>query len=276
MVPNCRKECKAIHLRSGKVAGSETKVHEELLEQEAPEEAKDKEEHIPPKHSENRFPVTLDTHPALPKAPEYKAKMPSPQRLQKETKDNQFSKFLVVFRKLEINIPFANALNQMPLYVKFIKDLLSAKKAFKGDEIVVLTKECSALIQSMLPKKMSDPRSFRISCTIGNITFDKALCDLGSSINLMPLSVMKKQGIQEAQATRITLQMADKSLRQVYGLVENVLVKAGELFLLIDFVILDRGEDTDESIILGRSFLATGRALVDVERGELMLRLHED
>ncbi|XP_057758244.1 uncharacterized protein LOC130978569 [Arachis stenosperma] len=113
----------------------------------------------------------------------------------------------------------------------FMKSLLSEKKAFKGDETIVLTKEYSPLIQKKLTKKMPDPENFLIPCTIGNITFEKVLCDLGSSINLMPLSVMKKLGIQEAQATRITLQMADKFLKQAYGLVENVLVKVEELFL---------------------------------------------
>ncbi|XP_020966727.1 uncharacterized protein LOC110266421 [Arachis ipaensis] len=115
----------------------------------------------------------------------------------------------------------------MPPYVALMKNLLSEKKALKGDKIVVLTKECSALIQSKLSKKMPDPESFWILCTIGNITFDKALCDLGSSINMMLLSVMKKLKIQEAQPTRIALEMADKSLRQAYGLVENVMVKVG-------------------------------------------------
>ncbi|XP_016168470.1 uncharacterized protein LOC107611015 [Arachis ipaensis] len=131
----------------------------------------------------------------------------------------------------------------------FIKSILSEKKALKGDETVVLTKEYSALIQRKLPKKMSDPGSFLIFYNIETVTFEKALCDLGSSINLIPLSILKKLGIQEAQATMISLQMADKSLRQAYGLVENVLLKVGELFLLADFVILDTGEDTDDSII---------------------------
>ncbi|KAL4349902.1 hypothetical protein AHAS_Ahas10G0088400 [Arachis hypogaea] len=177
---------------------------------------------------------------------------------------------------LLINISFAKVLEKMPPYVAFMKNILSEKKALKGDETVVLTKECSALIQRKLPKKMLDPRSFLIPYTIGTITFEKVLCDLDSSINLMPLFVMKKLEIQEAQTIRISLQMADKSQRQAYGLVENLLVKVGELFLLTDFLILDMGEDTDDSIILGRPFLATGRSIIDVERGELMLRLHED
>ncbi|KAL4275584.1 hypothetical protein AHAS_Ahas20G0121800 [Arachis hypogaea] len=92
----------------------------------------------------------------------------------------------------------------------------------------------------------------------------------------MPLSVMKKLQIQEVQPTKIALQMADKSMKPAYGLVENILVKVGKFFLPADFVILDTGEDENASIILGRLFLATGRALIDVEVGELVLRVHNE
>ncbi|XP_072075050.1 uncharacterized protein [Arachis hypogaea] len=275
-VVNPGEDCKAIQLRSGKVAGSETKANEELVKKEAPDEKKEEVEHAPPKRADNPFPDSLDTYPTLPKAPEYKPKMPYPQRLQKETKDKQFPKFLEIFRKLQINIPFAKVLEQMPIYVKFMKELLSKKKRLKGDETVVLTKECSAVIQNNLPRKMPDPGSFQIPCTIGSTTFEKALCDLGASIILMPLSVMKKLQIQEAQLTKIALQMADKSMKPAYGLVENILVKVGKFFLPADFVILDTGEDENASIILGRPFLATERALIDVEVGELVLRVHNE
>ncbi|XP_016173388.1 uncharacterized protein LOC107615883 [Arachis ipaensis] len=123
----------------------------------------------------------------------------------------------------------------------FMKSILFEKKTLKRDETVVLTKECNELIQRKLPKKMPDPGSFLIPYIIGNVMFEKALCDLGSSINLMPLSVMKKLGIQEAHLTRIALEMADKYRKQAYRLVENVLVQVGELFLLANFLILDMG-----------------------------------
>ncbi|KAL4337500.1 hypothetical protein AHAS_Ahas12G0116400 [Arachis hypogaea] len=141
-----KEDCKVIQLKSGKVAGSETKVNGELVEKEVPEEKKEDVEHVPPKRADNPFPDSLDTYPTLPKAPEYKPKMTYPQRLQKETKDKQFSKFLEVFRKLQINIPFAEVLEQIPLYAKFMKELLSKKKPLKGDETVVMTKECNAII----------------------------------------------------------------------------------------------------------------------------------
>ncbi|XP_016168490.1 uncharacterized protein LOC107611037 [Arachis ipaensis] len=157
-----------------------------------------------------------------------------------------------------------------------LKNAISEKKALMGDETVVLTKESSALVQKKLPPKMPDFKSFLIPCTIGTITFEKALCDLSSSINLMPLSMMRKLGIQEVQPTRISLEMVDKSLKRAYSMVEIVLVKVKNLYLPANFVRLDTGEDKDNSIILGRPFLAILKALIDVEKGELILRLWED
>ncbi|QHN82442.1 Retrotransposon gag protein [Arachis hypogaea] len=124
--------------------------------------------------------------------------------------------------------------------------------------------------------KKDDPGSFYIPCTIGNITIEKSFCDLGAGINLMPLSLMRKLQISELKSTRIVLQMADKSIKQALGVVENVLVKVGKFFLPADFVILDMDEDPNTPIILGRPFLATGRALIDVEKGELLLRVHDE
>ena len=106
--------------------------------------------------------------------------------------------------------------------------------------------------------------------------FKKALCDLGSSVNLMPLSVMEKLGILEVQAARISLEMTDKSMKQAYGLKEDVLVKVEGLYIPDDFIILNTGKDEDESIILGRPFLATVKDVINVDRGELVLQVNED
>ena len=108
------------------------------------------------------------------------------------------------------------------------------------------------------------------------MTFEKALCDLGSGINLMPLSVMEKLGIIEVQPALFSLQLADKSLRQAYGIVEDVLVKVEGLYIPADFIILDTRKEEDDCIILGRPFLATAGAVIDVNRGELVLQLNGD
>ncbi|XP_015970360.1 uncharacterized protein LOC107493839 [Arachis duranensis] len=200
---------------------------------------------------------------------------PSP-NVQKETEDEKLAQFLAVLRKMQVNISFAEVLKKKPPYIACLKSVTSEKTALRRDETVVLTKKYNALVQRKLPPKILDPGSFLIPCTIGTITFEKSLCDLGSSINLMPLFVMRKLGIQEVLPTKISLEMADKSLKWAYGLVENVLIKIEDLYLPAYFVIINTGEDKNDSIILGRPFLATGKALIDVEKGELILRLWKD
>ena len=181
-----------------------------------------------------------------------------------------------VFKKLHINIPFADALEQMPSYVKFMKGILSQKRRLADFETVNLIEECSAILQRKLPHKLKDPGSFTIPCTIGNAIFERALCDLGASINLMPLSIFKRLGLGEARPTTVTLQLADRSLKHLRGIIEDVLVKVDKFIFLTYFIVLDMEEDKEIPIILGRPFLATGRAMIDVQRGELKLRVQED
>ncbi|XP_016206392.1 uncharacterized protein LOC107646744 [Arachis ipaensis] len=105
---------------------------------------------------------------------------------------------------------------------------------------------------------------------------EKALCDLGASINLMPLSMMRKLAIEEIKPTRMSLVMADRSIKTPNGVVENLLVKVGEFIFPVDFVILDIEEEENNSIILERPFLATARAIIDVEKGEMIFRVHSE
>ena len=202
--------------------------------------------------------------------------VPYPQRLKKHKLDKQFTKFMDVFKKLHINIPFADALEQMPSYVKFMKDILSQNRRLADFETVNLTEECSAILQRKLPQKLKDPGSFTTPCTIGNAIFERALCDLGASINLMPLSIFKRLGLGEARPTTVTLQLADRSLKHPRGIIEDVLVKVDKFIFLEDFIVLDMEEDKEIPIILGRPFLAAGRAMIDVQRGELKLRVQEE
>ncbi|XP_016192339.1 uncharacterized protein LOC107633212 [Arachis ipaensis] len=108
------------------------------------------------------------------------------------------------------------------------------------------------------------------------MTLERALSDLGASINLMPLSMMKKLVIEEVKPTRMSFQMVDRSLKIPNRVVENLLVKVGEFIFPADFVILDMEEERHNSIILGRPFLATARAIIDVEKGEMILRVHDE
>ncbi|XP_016199741.1 uncharacterized protein LOC107640756 [Arachis ipaensis] len=140
----------------------------------------------------------------------------------------------------------------------------------------MLTEECRALIQKGLPPKREDPGSFFLPCAIGNMTISKALCDLGASINLMPSPLVKKLRMKEVKPVQMSLELVDKSEVYPRGIVENLLVKVDIFIFPTDFVILESDEDDSDSIILGRPFLATARAIVDVEKGELTLRLHDE
>ncbi|XP_074326663.1 uncharacterized protein LOC141664605 [Apium graveolens] len=130
----------------------------------------------------------------------------------KQKIDKQFAKFLEVFKKLHITIPFTKALEQMPSYAKFMKGILSQKLKLKDLKTVVLTKECSVVQQHKLPPKLKYSESFTIPCTIGKLSFDKCLCDLGASINLMPLSVFRQLGLPDPKPINIFLQLADRSI----------------------------------------------------------------
>ncbi|CAN6679116.1 unnamed protein product [Malus baccata var. baccata] len=206
----------------------------------------------------------------------YVPPIPFPQRLKKNMLDEKYFKFLEMFKKLEINIPFADALEQMPNYAKFMKDIISKKRKFGDHEKIQLTEECSAILQRKLPLKQKDRGSFKIPCIIGTNLFEKALCDLGSSINLLPLSVAKNIGIGEIKPTTVSLQMADRSIAYPEGIIEDVLVKVDKLIFPADFLVLDMEEDYETQLILGQPFLITARTLIDVEQGVLTLRIGEE
>ena len=161
----------------------------------------------------------------------------------------------------------------MPTYAKFLKEILSKKRKIVEEGIVNFTATCSAVIQQKLPAKMKDPGSFTIPCSIGKYEFKKDLCDSGASINLMPLSVVQRLSLGELTPTAITWQMDDRSMAQPEGVLKDVLVKVGKFIFLVDFVIMKMEEDTQVPLLLGRPFLATGAALIDVQKGELTLRV---
>ncbi|XP_063946059.1 uncharacterized protein LOC135151507 [Daucus carota subsp. sativus] len=248
-------------LKSGKVLGNNATdaKHDDSVEPSGNEEISDDKESDNDKVSPPRAsPEKSHIHP----------QPPFPQRFQKQKQDVQFKKFLNVLKQLHINIPLVEALEQMPNYVKFMKDILTKKRRLGEFETVALTKECSSFLQHKLPTKMKDPGSFTIPCTIGDSYCGMALCDLGASINLMPMSVFRKLGIGEVRPTTVTLQLADRSLAHPEGKIEDVLVKVDKFIFPADFIVLDYEADREVPIILGRPFLATGRTLIDMCKTE--------
>ena len=132
-------------------------------------------------------------------------------------------------------------LEQMLKYAKFLKEVLSNKRKLVDNEKVMLTKECNAILQRKFPPKLKDPGSFTIPCIIGD--FDKVLCDLGASVNLMPLSIFRKLEIGEMKPTTISLQLADRTIKHLRGIIEDVLIKVDKFIFPANFFVLDMEED---------------------------------
>ncbi|KAH9679769.1 hypothetical protein KPL71_026264 [Citrus sinensis] len=176
---------------------------------------------------------------------QFKHPPPFPQRFQKQKQDKKFSKFLEVLKQLHINIPFVEAFEQMSNYVKFLKDILACKRRLGEFETVALTQESSHMLQSKIPTKVKDPGSFTIPCSI------------------------------RTRPTTVTLQLADKSHAYPEGKIEDVLVKVDKFIFPVDFIVLDFEADKEVPIILGRPFLATGKTLIDVQKGELTMRVND-
>ena len=208
--------------------------------------------------------------------PTYVPKVPFPQRLKKNQLDTPLAKFMEKLRKFYLNPSFAKILKDMPIYANFLKDVLSNKRTWDDNQTVSLTENCSSIISSKIPLKLQDPGSFSIPCVVGNLDFGKCLCDLGASINLMPLSIFKKLGLGEVKPSSMVLQLADQSFKRPYGKIEDVLVKVDKFIIPVDFVVLDYEEDNNCPLIFGHPFLNTVRALVDVNEGKLTLRIGDE
>ncbi|XP_075084698.1 uncharacterized protein LOC142167956 [Nicotiana tabacum] len=143
--------------------------------------------------------------------------------MKREKLDKQFSKFLDILKQLYIDIPFTEALTQMPSYAKFLKVILS-----------------------------------------------------GASINLMNFSIFRKLALGELKDTGVSLQLADQSTKRPKGIIENVLVRVDKFVFPVDFIVLEMEKNTEVPLILGRPFLATGRANIDVHQGQFILRVDEE
>nr|XP_027121804.1 uncharacterized protein LOC113738745 [Coffea arabica] len=265
---NPREHVNAIILRSGKTV--------EGFDFENSGGEKDKKQAIEGEQESQNDHVIIDIDALHPKLNSHLNSnvIPFPHRLKKDGQDREFEKFFKMFKQLHINIPFIDAITQIPSYARFLKDIMSKKRKIVDNEMIALTEECSALIKNKLPPKLKDPGSFSIPCTIGQLHFSNALCDLGASVSLMPLSVARRLGLQELKATNITLQLADRSITRPTGILENVLIKVRQSIIPVDFVVLDIEEDVRMPIILGRPFLATARTMIDVEKGKLILRVN--
>ncbi|GKA67706.1 reverse transcriptase domain-containing protein [Tanacetum coccineum] len=220
--------------------------------------------------------VQVDEPVVMPKT---KTSLPYPSRVNKEKireKDDLLAlKFMEIFRNLHFELSFADALLHMPKFAPMFRKLLNNK-----DKILDLTKtpvneNCSAVILKTFPEKLGDPGRFLIPCDFPELDECLALADLGASINLMPLSVFEKLNRQGLTKTRMVLELADRSISTPTGIAEDVFVKVGTFYFPADFVVVDYDADPRVPLILGRPFLRTARALIDVHGEEMTLR-HDD
>jgi hypothetical protein len=194
--------------------------------------------------------------------------LPFPRRINKPTVDEEFGKFVEVIKKLNVNIPFLEAM-QVPTYAKYLKDILNNKRPLPTTDMVNLTEECSAAI---LKKK--DHECPTINYSIGFEHFENALCDLGASVSVVPKVVFDKLNYTSLLPTTMYLQLADQSVCYPTGIAEDIPVRVWDFFVPVDFVILDMDVDTGTPLILGRPFLSTANANNDVGAREIRLNIN--
>ncbi|XP_061339424.1 uncharacterized protein LOC133286093 [Gastrolobium bilobum] len=223
--------------------------------------------------------ATSETKPALEKEeivqgkqgrdePEFSIHFPFPQRaikFKKLAETTQEKEILETFRKVAINIPLLETINQIPKYAKFLKELCTNKRRLKGDELVSVSRNISAVIQPM-PEKCNDPGMFTIPCLIGNYKFDDCMLDLGASINVMPKFVYDSLGLGPLHVTAVVIQLANRSSSHLTGLIKDVLVMVNELIF---------SPNSRLPIILGRPFIKTATTKIDVYTHTLSLEFDD-
>nr|GEY01824.1 DNA-directed DNA polymerase [Tanacetum cinerariifolium] len=191
----------------------------------------------------------------------------------REKAKDQIKKFFQIIKAMSFKISFADALILMPKFALTLKSLIGNKEKLSKMARTPLNKHCYAVLLKKLPDKLGDPGKFLILCDFPGMAKCLALADLGASINLMPYSVWRKLLLPELTPTCMTLELADRSISRPVRVAEDIYVKVGSFHFPADFVVVDFDADPRVLLILERSFLKTGRALIDVFEGELTLRV---
>jgi hypothetical protein len=208
--------------------------------------------------------------PYVPRAP-FPERLKAPSHFGKQ--GEKIQAMMEMFKQVKINIPLLDAIQQVPAYAKFLKDLCTQKRKSRNHipKKVLLTEHVSSLIQHNTPPKFKDPGAPTISCIIGQKEIDKALLDLGAGVNLLPYSVYQQLGLGELKPTTVILQLADRSIKKSRGIIEDVIIKVDKFFFPVDFIVLDTEPVPHPEklipVILGRPFLATANACINCRTG---------
>ncbi|GJT36425.1 reverse transcriptase domain-containing protein [Tanacetum coccineum] len=279
-VPNPRNEAKAITTRSGvSYEGPSIPMPPPFVNPDVVEETST--DPVPPPltqkvqetNSQTTTKVNQEGYVNCPKT--YELKLPYPERRNVEKRQDkdkvQLQKFWKMFKQLHFNISLADALILMPKYTKMLKDLCANKEKLKELANTPLSENYSAVILKKMPEKLGDSCRFTIPCDFSKLKC-QGLADLGASINLMPLSVFHRLGFTNLESTQMTLELANRQLCRPDGICKDVLVPVGKFTYPADFVVVDYAPDEQIPLILGRPFLRTARALIDVYDEKLILR----
>nr|GEY32765.1 reverse transcriptase domain-containing protein [Tanacetum cinerariifolium] len=209
--------------------------------------------------------------------PNVKSSIPYPSRHDNERcrdqANEQIKKFYEIFKDMSFEISFTDALILMPKFASTLKALIGNKEKLSEMDRTPMNEHCLAVILKKLPRKLGDPDKFLIPCEFPGMDECLALADLGASINLMPFSVWEALLLSELTPTCMTLELADRSVFKPIGIAKDVSVKVGVFHFPANFVVVDFEPDPRVTLILGRCFLKTSRALIDVHKGELTLRI---
>nr|GEV70090.1 reverse transcriptase domain-containing protein [Tanacetum cinerariifolium] len=212
--------------------------------------------------------------------PKLKSSITYPSRRDNERRrdqaNEQIEKFYEIFKDMSFEISFTDALILMPKFASTLKALIGNKEKLSKMARTLMNEHCSAVILNKFPRKLRDPDKFLIPYEFPGMDECLALADLGASINLMSLSVWEGLSLPELTPTCMTLELADRSVSKPIGIAKDVSVKVGVFHFPADFVVVNFKPDPRVPLILGRCFLKTGRALIDVHKGELTLRIRNE
>nr|GEU36409.1 DNA-directed DNA polymerase [Tanacetum cinerariifolium] len=285
IMPNPKGEMKVVTTRSGLAYEGPSILTnsplEKVVEQDT-EEITDKEHSNYQGSTAHVQPLVVHISIPKPDVPttQPKPNIPYPSRLNdqklREKATYQMEKFFQIFHDLHFNISFADALLLIPKFASTIKSLLTNKDKLFELAKVPLNENCSAMLLKKLPEKLGDLGKFLIPYDFPRIDVCHALADLGTSINLMPLLIWKNLSLPELTLTRMTLELADRLITRPKGVAEDKFVKVGKFHFPTDFVVVDFKADPRVPLILGRSFLRTGCALIDVYGEEITLRVNDE
>ncbi|KAL5564396.1 hypothetical protein UlMin_027560 [Ulmus minor] len=267
IVINPKENASAVSLRSGKQLDEAHK--KPIKASDEKDLSLERDDATTPK--EDNSPRKVSPHSSIPINVPY---LPFPSRFSATKKDGHEKEIFETFRKVQVNIPLLDAIKQVPWYAKFLKELCTNKRKLKGNEIVNFGEKVLVVLQRNIPPKCKDPGSFTIPCTIGKVLFERAMQDLGASINVMPSSIFASLNLGPLKETDVIIQLADRSNTYPKGVLEDVLVQVNEMVFPDDFYVIDMCEDANSKaapLLLSRPFMKTTWTKIDVHNRTLTM-----